>query len=133
MENLEQRRAKNALTRAAACRKQSGEGDCLSGYPGLIINNGLLSCLAFSLEKEKQHHRVADAIAFHLDEMQICERIGGGTADAAWLLKYLSGKANGAGNRPATAHTLRRATDEALAFLGYLKRFVKTTLADPQP
>ncbi|WP_395718802.1 type III-B CRISPR module-associated protein Cmr5 [Prosthecobacter sp.] len=133
MENLEQRRAENALSRAHACRKQPGEGDCLSGYPGLIINNGLLACLAYSLEKEGQHQRVGDAIAFHLHEMEICERVGGGASDAQWLLQYLSSQVNGPRNQPATAHTLRRATDEALAFLGYLKRFVKTPLANLQP
>lgn len=126
MENLEQRRAAHALEKCPDCRKREGEGDCLSGYPGLIINNGLLACLAFSLEKEGQHQRVADAIAYHLDEMKICERSGGGQADAAWLLRYL-------GSDQATAHTLRRATDEALAFLGYLKRFVKTPLANARP
>lgn len=119
MENLEQRRANNALAKAGSCRKRDGEGDCLSGYPGLIINNGLLACLAFSLEKEGQHERVASAIAQHLHEMNICRRNNGGKPDAAWLIRHL-----GAGQ--ATAHTLRRATDEALAYLGYLKRFVKT-------
>lgn len=132
MENLEQRRAKHALVKAPSCGKGDG-GDCLSGYPGLIINNGLLACLAFSREKEGQHLRVADAIAFHLHEMEVCERIGSGQVDAAWLLQYLSGRVNGPGNQPATAHTLRRATDEALAFLGYLKRFVKTPLPNAQP
>ncbi len=133
MENLEQRRAAHALARAHNCRRLPGEGDCLSGYPGIIINSGLLACLAFSLEKGGQHERVANAIAFHLDEMEICERIGGGQADTAWLLRHLSGQTTGAGNRTANAHTLRRATGEALAFLGYLKRFVKTPLADAQP
>jgi CRISPR/Cas system CMR-associated protein Cmr5 small subunit len=132
MENIEQRRAANALTRANDSRKRQGEGDCLSGYPGLIINNGLLASLAFSLEKEGQHRRVANAIAFHLHEMEICERFGGGHADAAWLLRHLSGRADGGGGGPVTAHTLRRATDEALAFLGYLKRFVKTPFADAE-
>ena len=133
MENLEQRRAAHALAKAADCRRRQGEGDCLSGYPGLLINNGLLACLAFSQEKEGQHLRVANAIAYHLDKMEICERIGGGQADAPWLLRYLSGQQNGPNNPPATAHTLRRATDEALAFLGYLKRFAKTSLAAPAP
>jgi CRISPR/Cas system CMR-associated protein Cmr5 small subunit len=126
MENLEQRRAANALRRATDCRKQQGEGDCLSGYPGLVINNGLLSCLAYSLEKEGQHLRVVNAIAFHLDDLEICQRLGGGDADAAWLLRHLI--ANG-----TSAHTLRRATAESLAFLGYLKRFVKTPSLQQQP
>jgi CRISPR/Cas system CMR-associated protein Cmr5 small subunit len=132
MENLEQRRAAHALAKAESCRKQSGEGDCLSGYPGLIINNGLLSCLAYSLEKKGQHERVANAIAYHLHEMEICERFGGGQADGSWLLQHLTGRTPAAGNQAVTAHTLRRATDEALAFLGYLKRFAKQPLADQQ-
>lgn len=126
MENLEQLRAAHALTKAEYCRKQSGEGDCLSGYPGLIINNGLLSCLAYSLEKKAQHKRVADAIAYHLHKMEICERLGGGEADASWLLRHLAGS-------QVSANTLRRATDEALAFLGYLKRFAKQPPTDQQP
>lgn len=123
MTNLEQRRAWNARTKTSDCRKREGEGDCLSGYPGLIINNGLLACLAFSLDKQGQHQRVAKAIAYHLDEMEICRRTDGGHADAVWLLHHLS-------NGQTTAQTLRRATDEALAFLGYLKRFVKAPLAN---
>lgn len=119
MENLEQRRAKNALTEAEHCKKQNGEGDCLSGYPGLIINNGLLACLAFSLEKKGLHGRVANAIAHHLHDMHICRRNGNGQPDAAWLLCHLS-------SAQTTSLTLRRATDEALTYLGYLKRFAKT-------
>lgn len=124
MQNLEQRRAANALQKSDDCRKKDDEGDCLSGYPALIINNGLLACLAYSLEKKGQHERIAKAIAFHLDDMGICERIGGGTPDAGWLLGCLAGRNRAAANA-ATAFTLRRATDEALAFLGYLKRFAK--------
>lgn len=126
MENLEQRRAEHAIHCAKGCRKTKEEGDCLSGYPALIINNGLLACLAFSLEKEGQHSRVADAIAYHLHELEVCKCIGGGSADARWLLSHLS--------RPETsAHALRRASNETLAFLGYLKRFVKTSLATDKP
>jgi CRISPR/Cas system CMR-associated protein Cmr5 small subunit len=126
MENLEQRRAANALARALECRKRDGEGDCLSGYPGLIINNGLLACLAFSLEKEGQHERVANAIAWHLGELDVCRYVGPGHPNAAWLLRHLC-------SADVTAHRLRRATDEALVFLGYLKRFVKTSIAEPKP
>ncbi|MCP5538599.1 MAG: type III-B CRISPR module-associated protein Cmr5 [Akkermansiaceae bacterium] len=121
MQNLEQRRAAHALEKANDCRKRGDEGDCLSGYPGLIVNNGLLACLAFSVEKQKQHFRVANAIAYHLHEMNVCRRTQGGSADAAWLLNHLA-------SPNCTALTLRWATSEALAFLGYLKRFVKTEI-----
>jgi CRISPR/Cas system CMR-associated protein Cmr5 small subunit len=133
MDNLEQRRAANALAKADYCRKGKGEGDCLSGFPGLIINNGLLACLAYSLDKQGQHDRVANAIAFHLHEMEIAERLGGGQADARWLLDYLVGRARNQQNQfiQVSAHTLRRATDEALAFLGYLKRFAKLPALTP--
>ena len=124
MENLEQIRAKNALAQAPGCGKGEG-GDCLSGYPGLIINNGLLACLAFSLEKEDQNLSVANAIARHLHDLNIC-RSETGKPDAATLLRHLGGAT-------ATSHTLRRATDEALAFLGYLKRFVKSTAQEKSP
>lgn len=135
MENLEQRRAANALAKAVPCRRQAAEGDCLSGYPGLIINNGLIACLAFSLEKEGQHERVADAIAFHLDDMAICERLGGGSSNGRWLLDFLTGRARNAQNQPipVSAYTLRRAADEALAFLSYLKRFAKFSAPAAQP
>ena len=137
MENLEQHRAANALARATDCRKRADEGDCLSGYPSLITNNGLLACLAYSIEKStrdgrlvptKQWINVANAIAFHLDKMGIARR-NGGQADAIWLRDYLAGRAQDNRNERigVDSFTLRRATNEALAFLGYLKRFVKTT------
>ena len=122
MQNLEQIRAKNALARVTGAgptsvRKQRGEGDSISGYPSLIINNGLLATLSFSLEKERQHLRIADAIAFHLFDRKIV-RSPGGTQNAASLRNELA---------EADSLVLRRATDEALAFLSYLKRFAKAS------
>jgi CRISPR-associated protein Cmr5 len=108
--NIEQIRAKNALGEIAKkARKQDNEGDNLSGYPSLIVNNGLLATLAFSLDKGKQHERIANAIAYHLSDLSIVKANG-----AKSLLDHLcEGK----------AATLQRATREALQFLGYLKRF----------
>jgi len=109
--NLEQIRAKNALSEAAQkARKQAKEGDNLSGYPSLIINNGLIAAIAFSLDKGKQHQRIADAIAFHLIDRGIIK----GTADAKALRDALCNGDN---------TTLQQATHEALQFLSYLKRF----------
>lgn len=130
MENLEQRRAAHALAKAYACRKQEKDGDCLPGYPSLIINSGLLATLAYSMEKsvkdgrvktETQWWAVSSAIAFHLHNLGIVTRQQG-EPDAASLRDALTS------NRCDT-FTLRRATDEALAFLGYLKRFAKQPLA----
>ena len=115
-QNLEQVRAKHALDRAPIVRKQNSEGDCLSGYPSLIINNGLLATLAFSLDKEKQHVRVADAVAYHLHNLGTVPQTGNGNPNALTLRDALT---------KADSQTLRRATGEALAYLAYLKRFAK--------
>ena len=116
-QNLEQVRATHALDRALNVRKQNGEGDCLSGYPSLIINNGLLATLAFSLDKEKQHARVADAVAFHLHRLGTVPQTGNNGHPTAATLRDALVKAD--------SHVLRHATGEALAFLAYLKRFAK--------
>lgn len=115
-QNLEQIRAKHALDRAGNVEKQTGEGDCLSGYPSLVVNNGLLATLAFSLDKEKQHVRVANAVAYHLHKLGTVPQTGDKAPSAETLRDALSN---------ADSHTLRRATGEALAFLAYLKRFAK--------
>ena|SRR5213592_2899201 len=112
-QNLEQIRAKHALDHATEVKKRENEGDCLSGYPSLIVNNGLLATLAFSLDKEKQHLRVANAVAYHLHHLGVVSQ----NAPGASALRDALVKAD--------SHALRRATAEALAFLAYLKRFAK--------
>jgi len=116
-QNLEQIRATHADDRANDCRKKDGEGDCLSGYPSLIITNGILSALAFSIEKKGQHGRVADALAYHLNRLGTVPQRGEGQPAAKSLRDALM---------RSDSITLRRATDESLAFLSYLKRFAKS-------
>jgi len=116
-QNLEQIRAAHADTKAADCRKLEGEGDCLSGYPALIITNGLLAALAFSIEKQKQHIRVANAIAYHLQELGTIHQTGQAAPNAKTLRDALV---------LSDSAQLRHATDETLAFLSYLKRFAKS-------
>ncbi|MFN0077916.1 MAG: type III-B CRISPR module-associated protein Cmr5 [Prosthecobacter sp.] len=132
--HLEQSRAAHALARAQTCRKQEKDGDCLPGYPGLIVNNGLLATLAFAMEKSLEKGRinpraqwwaVSSAIAYHLHQLGIVTHQRG-EPDAASLRDELI-------SPRCDAFTLRRATDEALAFLGYLKRFAKQPAAAPQP
>jgi CRISPR/Cas system CMR-associated protein Cmr5 small subunit len=113
--NLEQKRARHALDKADEARQQGQEGNCLSGYPSLIINNGLLATLAFSLHKGNQHGRVANAVAYHLHQMGIVPQPAPGPHATALRNALVADQ--------ATSHLLRRATAEALAFLAYLKRF----------
>lgn len=126
MKNIEQCRAANALTQAYLCRKRE-HGDCLPRYPGLIINNGLIATLAFAIEKSigerNQWWHVSTAIAKHLQSLNIVKnKQSHGTenqpdTNADSLLKTLINDAD--------SLLLRRATDEAIAYLGYLKRFAK--------
>ena len=110
LENIDQVRARNALSEPAQqARKKGDEGDALSGYPSLIINNGLIATLAFSLDRKGQHQRIANAVAHHLEDRKIAQ-----AKDAKALRDELC---------QGDSAKLRRATGESLAFLAYLKRF----------
>lgn len=122
MKNLDQIRAHNALRHRDLIEKSQGGGDAISGFPMLVLNDGLLAALAFACEwKEKAkgtrkhpgEFTVAAALADHLatETNAIC---AWKTPDA-----LLSGLAS-----QDSDILLRRATAEALAFLNYLKRFV---------
>ena len=123
MKNIDQIRARNALDCTVSCPeserrtrcacKQGNEGNCLSGYPSLVIGNGLLACLAFSIDKGKQHLRVANAVAYHLADLGVVPQRN---PSAEALRDALAA-------RTADALLLQRATDESLAFLAFLKRF----------
>ena len=120
MKNLDQIRARNALDCSVDChdpnrdaRKQDREGNCLSGYPSLIITNGLLATLAFSIDKKRQHERIANAIGYHLASRGVVPQ----PKPSATALRAALTAQN------ADALMLQRATDEALAFLAFLKRF----------
>jgi CRISPR/Cas system CMR-associated protein Cmr5 small subunit len=120
MQNLEQIRARNAMAKANDVKASDGEGNAISGYPSLIMSNGLLATVAFSLQKGGQMERIADAIAFHLSH--ICEPgqagnlLAGAAQNASGLIKQLT-------DQKADSLLLQRCTAESLAFLAYLKRF----------
>lgn len=120
MQNLEQIRARNAMGVAQVVRATKDEGNALSGYPSLVIANGLLATVAFSIHKGEQMLRIADAIAYHLSNLgedgKKLNLLAGSTPDANGLLSSLS-------SPKADALLLQRCTSEALAFLAYLKRF----------
>jgi CRISPR type III-B/RAMP module-associated protein Cmr5 len=93
------------------------DGDAISGFPALIVNNGLLSTVAYAISKKEKggYKEICDAIAVHLTDPNV------------GLLK----------NKPATREglrdflvendstTLRLCTAEALVYLNYLRRFAK--------
>lgn len=115
MKNIHQIRAAHAMESANAFNKGE-EGDAVSGYPSLIINNGLLPTLAYSLDKKGGHLQTADAIASHLGKLSWAKvAFSGKKSDARGLRDILIEK---------DAQFLRLCTEEALGFLTYFKRFV---------
>lgn len=117
MENLEQIRAKNALEAGKNISKRE-----VNKIPGLILSNGLLATIAFSIEKDdkdnpkrKQMKEVMDAAARHLKHPVFgLSHILNNCANADDLLEKLS---------KASSFDLQRATAEILEFIGYVKRF----------
>lgn len=110
MINREQIRARNAL-KSGIKSKGSGEegGDALSGFPALVMNNGLLATLAFSEQKKGGHLAICGAIETHLKDVGLVPQ-------GASLRDHLANSDSG---------TLRLCTAEALAYLNYLRRFGK--------
>lgn len=148
MKNLEQIRAAHALTfwkpaceklqqaaeagnhgdeeRAAQPRSEveqefggAAGGDVASKLPSLIVNNGLLATLAFAKSKGKGHEKLMFEVAKHLwsdgiGAMPAPPARGNGDAALDPTIRTLS---------ESSSIVLQRATAEALAYLGYLKRF----------
>lgn len=116
MKNLEQVRAAAAM---AACDKTSRQA--VSKLPALILGNGLLAATAFATEtakgggnKRPEMAAAMDAMASHLAANSPISCLGE-CENALGMLKMLSEK--------GSSLELQLATREALAFLGYLKRF----------
>jgi CRISPR type III-B/RAMP module-associated protein Cmr5 len=126
MKNLEQVRAMNALAAVRRIeqrdKKARGDkgGDVLTGFPALIINNGLLATLAFSKSKSKSDKKsgqeiICDEIAAHLASADV-HLIDANGANADGLLGHLT---------ESNSVQLRLCTTETLAYLNYLRRFSK--------
>ena len=129
MKNLEQIRAQHALAFWKDRQNDSevkGEqgGDVVRGLSSLLINNGLLATVAFAKEKGKGYDTFMKEIGRYL----------GSTGD------------NGRKLLPQTVTTLdqfvsiltvndsellQQSTSEALAYLGYLKRFTPKPSGEP--
>jgi CRISPR/Cas system CMR-associated protein Cmr5 small subunit len=120
MKNLEQIRAANALAYAKAGVKTRGseEGEVVKKLPALIMANGLLAAGAFAFAKGEDEgwYVCFDHLAKHLADPQI-DIVPLESSNLQTLLDHLSNKADSA--------TLMLATEEALAWLGYARRFVR--------
>lgn len=112
MKTLEQIRAANALKSTPLIGKNTGGGDAISGFPALVVSNGLLATFAFSREKGGGLEAICNAIVEHLGDRGHLTGVKGTQA----AIEYLSSQ---------PSETLRLCTAETLAYLNYLKRFVK--------
>src|ERR1039458_128308 len=114
MKNLEQIRAAAAMTIAG----QTNKADA-SRLPALIISNGLLAAAAFANEtagaKRPAMAIVMNGVAEHLANNVFAINALRGCKDAAGMIKALS--------QSSDSSDLQRGTAEALAFIGYVKRF----------
>lgn len=120
MKNLDQIRAASALAYAASTTPKGGadDGEVVKKIPGLIMGNGLLAAGAFAYSKGEGGGWYAcfDALARHLADPQV-QAVPPTAAGLKPLLECLSKEADSA--------TLQVATGEALAWLGFARRFVK--------
>lgn len=107
-ESLEQQRAKFAWERVQDCSKDYT--NLAKAAPALIMNNSLMQALAFYQSKGKEHHL---ALNRHLCEW-LRQRGIAQQADFASVMMALHG---------ADATTFRRATEEILALLKWIRQF----------
>lgn len=128
MQNLEQIRAKHALEFWHPAQGPSptargvNQGDVISKLPSLVISNGLLATIAFARSKGGGHEELMTAVLRFLchTERRLLPppppaRQGETTLDT--FIRLLSD------GDAATSLQLQIATTEALAYLGFLKRF----------
>ena len=118
MKNLDQIRAHNAVQCLQQRFRGEAGGEVIRKIPALILNDGLLSTLAFGIQKGGDHLEAGNVIARHLTTsgIEIFSPRPGQQATGRELLEVLAAQESDT--------LLRRATAEALAFLNYLKRFV---------
>jgi len=119
MQNLEQIRAAAALKVAEKTTKSD-----VNKLPAMIITNGFLAATAFATEEStgNGYKRQAMAEVMNGTALHLANPIHGLTVlktinDARSMTRALS--------ENASSVDLQRATAEALAFIGYVKRFAK--------
>jgi CRISPR/Cas system CMR-associated protein Cmr5 small subunit len=121
MKNLEQIRAANALAyaKAGVNTRASQGGDVVRGLPAMIMSNGLLAAGAFAYAKGENDgwYLCFDHLTLHLQH-ELVAIVPSQSNGLEGLLNFLTSK-------DATSETLKLATDEALAWLIYARRFVR--------
>ncbi len=122
MKNLEQIRAKNAFKHKDKDFSGSEGGDIVKKIPTLIRDCGILSTLAFALEKKRNgyknpgHKEVFDCIVEHLKDSEV-KKITDDIVSPEKLMEYFTEK--------VSSSELRAITIEVITYLGYLRRFAK--------
>ncbi len=119
MQNLNQIRACHVLAFANSPVDKKGPngGVVIKKIPPVIMNNGLLAALAYSMDdKQKAWRAVFDAVACHLASEEI-SLIPEEKNTAELLLDYLSCEAD--------STVLRNVTAETYEWLNFARRLVK--------
>lgn len=113
IENLDQIRAQHAVRVAEGIDRKA-----VTRIAAMIVNNGLLAAAAFADQRTSQGQpqkpemkKVCDVLADYLRSRGLTS----GSVTTAMISDLCS--------RERTSQDLRLATDEALAYLGFLKRF----------
>ena len=119
--NMEQIRAAKALNAAKDILAARGRnGDQLSGYHSLIITNGLLATLAYSADKGGECEAIALALLQHLSDLQRNNLFPDAPLQCRNIMSALTEMTY------TTPTILAMMTDECMAYLNYLKRFVRS-------
>jgi CRISPR type III-B/RAMP module-associated protein Cmr5 len=119
MQNLDQIRAKNALSAATGnTYKGANDGNVVKKIPTMIMNNGILATAAFALDnKGAGYSGVFEAVIQHLNDKNIkCLPSDKNIRTTEQLIDFLSS---------TNSCALRNVTAEAMAYLNYLRRFAK--------
>ena len=117
MKNLDQIRAGNAIRHRDAAVSGKEGGEVVKKVPTMIVGNGLLAAAAFAEEQKADsgYRKVfEDCILPHLKTRQVGLNVP--AQDLRSFIEYLSA---------SDSATLRAVTAETIAFLNYLRRFVK--------
>lgn len=132
MQNLNQIRARHVLEFATFCKvKGKNGGEVIKDIPPVIMNNGLMAALAYSLEEKVKKDKktgketveyhpwrsVFDAIAIHLSSKKI-GLLPDDTTTAKELLEYLV-------SEKASSAILRDVTAETGEWLNFARRLVR--------
>lgn len=117
--NLDQIRAANALAAATGTTfRGANDGEVVKKIPAMIRQNGILGALAFAQENDTKtgHADVFRAIVAHLRVLRRLPDTVAAQGPLDGFMKHLCA---------ADSAMLRAVTDEAMAYLNYLRRFAK--------